>query len=101
MKPPAIVSLIKDIKYAGSMSIVGDIVYAGMDSEGCLWLQIRKDNQEMLEAIVKLLKCVLHNQVKISVYCDALTELVEQYEEARESEETTIERRFREYLADF
>jgi len=102
-KPPAIVSLIKDIKYTGGMSIVGNIKYAGVDSEGYLWIQIEKDNKEMLEAIARLVKSIINEQVKITINSYTLDELVKQYEESRKENESEdiIPKRFEEYLGTY
>jgi len=99
-KPPAIVSLIKDIKYTGGMSIVGNITYVGVDSEGHLWIQIQKDNKEMLEAIARLVKSILNEQVKITINSYTLDKLVKEYESRKECEDT-IPKRFEEYLGTY
>ena len=71
-KPEAIVSLIKDIKFAKSLNIIGTLEDASIDGEGKLWIQISKDNKEMSEAIAKVLKKLRNERVYIVVKCGAL-----------------------------
>jgi len=79
-KPEAIVSLLKDIKFAKSLNIIGTLEDATLDGEGKLWIQISKENKEMSEAIVKVLKNLENQKVYIIVKCDGLKEEVEKHE---------------------